>query len=107
MTVCLFLFSACGDLQRFTTPEFTTPKCGADETLEVVRQVFERDLKVDSFKMTLVTMIGRDQELDSYDCSAQFEAIQHGELKIVPTWFTVNLLATDPSQMVVQVREKL
>ena len=48
MTVCLFLFSACGDLQRFTTPEFTTPKCGADETLEVVRQVLERDLKVDS-----------------------------------------------------------
>ena len=92
----------------------STPDCGADETLELLQGIVERPWKelMDfaesqgieySTKIDLVTMEGRDETLDNYECSARWTLIE-GEREVEEfVSYSVRTSATDPDEFVVIV----
>ena len=88
-----------------------TPDCGADETLEVVHEIAEENLPsiFSSFGTELISMTGRNAELDSYECSANltFGGPKHLTEKYGrskgPITYSVRPSATDNDSFVVEV----
>lgn len=104
----------------------STPGCGDEETLNLVKEVVQRELgigrgqrvfayggEVKGFTLEYVTTTAHDKELDTYTCSASLEVTTVGytvedstpfdKKRSVPITFDVRLSATDPTQFVVQV----
>ena len=79
----------------------STPGCGSPETLDLVRQIIQRDLDMSpgEFSIDLVVTDAYDEKLDAYTCSAQLEAGQES----VPITFTARRSATDSQSFVVNV----
>ena len=101
--VCLAI-SGCG----VTNP---TPGCGAEETLNLVREIVQREAAAkgvgglfENSTLELVTTTAYDKEMDAYTCSANVEVTPTtGEKVTVPVTFDVRMSATDPTEFVVRV----
>ena len=77
----------------------STPGCGAEETIKLVREIIqsELDLSVEEFSINYITMNAHDKELDAYSCSAH---LMGADEESTPITFTVQRSATDHSFVV-------
>ncbi len=91
----------------------STPGCGDEETLNLVKEIASRELSApgrlmrgrkievsaSEIELSYVSIVAHDKELDIYSCSA---SLDWKELSL-PIQFDVRPSATDPTQFVVQV----